>query len=464
VLYFKNNPLGVLNMKPIEISLTGDKTTPNHIVRAMQRHCNDLNLERIEVQYSTQAKHAINAADLHSATQKLLREHALSDITVSVRQHRLPLDDAQGTHIVRFCFAAPIVNSQNSQSLDAEDVTPNGSNNALDRFKQLFWPKTMTDNSAAQVPPKLTLSAKESSGLIQAALKKPLERWKHRQQANPVGHIEVKVMDESLHESLVKLLGLKAENNSAKEFAAALHTNEWFKTELKKLGLKTMPELSIGYRFEPMVAGEGTQFIFSGDLEIQFGREPTVKRTTTQHTSLYSDIDGTALPMPPTSTLLPKVATNDLNGTLLPLTKQPEAIVRVLGTKSAMFEKPFELKIDQLPAKFDRNALECAGFGREHGELLRVASRSFPLWIKRGPNGELTLQAQARSDKAAGLPMFYFVSDSSPLTSSSQHNDGLALLFVNSPDGVWDPQQNKLLPALIIQVQLLGKNTSELAA
>lgn len=127
--------------------------------------------------------------------------------------------------------------------------------------------------------------------------------------------------------------------------------------------------------------------------------------------------------------------------------------VRVLGTLAETFKTPFVLTLPVLPARFDRSALETAGFARVHPELLAVASNSCPLHIRAGTAGALELHVSTRPGHAGqSLPMYFDAQTLAASPAIQRLEKAPIRLLVNAPGGVCEPVTGRWLPALVIEV------------
>lgn len=428
-------------MNAIETRLSDRQATLAGITRAINQHLGHTPLARVELRYSTQANVPLAPQQAKQTIANLLREHGQGAAAISVRAHEGPIDDATGEHLLRLIPAVPSKTTGSAEPSPA----PNGWRGWLARWLPgLFASKA----SVARVEPGLAVPQPAVSRILAVKLLREAVRKAtafvetdtgtaigvgREADAHALGRARVIVRQESLHQVLEPLVQQDPR-------AIALM--------VKAAGLALTSNFSVVYSFEAVKPGDGTGYANESDVEVRLilGAERSDPANVPRVKS------GTAMPIVSARAQHPVAG-----GTAMPVATGHAAnqgvTVRVVGTLAQTFAQPFDLGFASLPARFDRTALEQAGFDQVHPGLLAVASNSCPLVIRRGPSGALLLNATARGGNAGVENPMYFSPDSlNPLKGELTWLDSYAPIVVNAPGGVQDPATGRMLPALVIEV------------
>jgi hypothetical protein len=431
---------------PIEIRLTGNQANLAGVRRSVHRHLGQGHLTRVELRYSTCAQVQISVQQARQEIAKVLGEAGADATTpVSVRAHEDRIDEASGEHCLKLFFAA------------AADRPAASADPSLPWWKR--WLARLFPRAAVVVDPAGAASTvvaprvdpQEAVRRLREAVELATRFIDGAQGAvaasgvrntMPIDEARVVVRVPELHQALVPLI--------VDDPKGATRT---IGKMIAEKGLVIADGFQVRYEYKQRSDGDGTRLGIEGDLDVVL-RPGGPARSATPGDRRAEP----TLPARPTNgTLLPQVAANPRAEaqTLLPLpaTPAPVLTIRVIGTTKLRFEVPFDLRFDRLPARFDRHALEQAGFGRFHPELLRVASNSCPLVIDRDAGGHAQVRASMRSGPdGADLPMYHdpdaltALPDVAPLSITRAQR-----VVVNSPAGVPDPA-GVLLPALVIEL------------
>lgn len=427
---------------PIDIRLTGRQATPQAIARVLHRHLGSHALARVELHYSTQADPPLAAQACKQAIANLLREHGQSLVAVSVRRHEGAMDDAAGEHLLRLMPAT-------QRPAAATTVAPTGWRGWLAR---LFGGGLQGGRAAlsprvepAAMPAAPAISRAEAVKLLRAAV---LQATAYIETDTGTALVGAEATGQGIGVAVVTVRA--AELNQVLE-PLVQQDPRAIAQMVQSAGLALAEGFAVRYRFRPHQDGDGTALANESDVEVRLVIGPAAQAAAPSGAVAGCEpavqgpvVGGTALPAGG-FTAMPLV---------LPRPPAPVLTVRVLGTLERAFDQPFELHFAALPARFDRQALQQAGFEQRHPGLLAVASNQCPLTVEAGADGRLVIQAASRPD-AGGIsrPMYYDAHSQAGVTGARSLAGGRALLIVNSPGGVADPATGRHLPALLIELE-----------
>ncbi|MES2298060.1 MAG: hypothetical protein V4582_13530 [Pseudomonadota bacterium] len=438
-------------MDIIETRLTGRHANLAGITHFINRHLGNGAFERVELRYSTQADSALAPLAAKQAIAALLRENGMVTAAVSVRAHEGPIDDATGEHLVRLYPAL--------QARADGHIEPDTGSGFAGWVARLFAPRAKRRTGAlpADAPKTVAPAPRMSNGQAVAHLRAALKLAAayvetdtgtaivaHDSAQQHIGEARVTVRLASLHEVLRPLVA-----------DDAVRAAQSIQAMLKEHGLSTAPNFSVRYVHLARVTGDGTGYAAEADVEVTL--RLAAQGGARVEPRLVEPRGEPCAPARPSNvwhTHAPQAPFAATDQTMLPKGGGADGItVRVLGTMWAEFAQPFELRLPTLPARFDRNALEQAGFGKLHPSLLQVASNRAPLLISRGENGELQLQGGMRAlADGAVLPMYSHRSNLAGVNKTVLVPGMDARLVVNAPGGVCDPASGKMVPALVIEL------------
>lgn len=397
-------------MHTLEQRFEGRQATARAIQAYVNRHLDTTRrLRRVEVRLSTAVAQPTEPDELRRLLAGLLSEHGQGRVELSLRRFERALDNAAGEHLVRLLF---------------EDAAP-AEPPRLRWWQRLFRRRVPTaavpeaPRAAAGIPPK------RAAEMLREAVALAL-RYDTTLQGRPVAHIAITAHLPEIDATLRTMM--PPQDPEAGAAVAAL---------LQRQGAACHPELRVDYRFEPRASQEGTQAVLDADLRVRLSPALTTAGATAM--PHWRNAPATALP--------------DAEQLLALRGRSAGLRVRVLGTLASDFPTPFELPLPGWPARLDRAALEAAGFGREHGALLGVASQSSPLLVERqGPAG--LLLRPARRQDGSDAPMYYAADDLQPLPPELAVDRLPMQLVLNCPAGVRDAVRGTALPALRIELSL----------
>ena len=453
-------------MTAIETRLTGKQANLAAITRFVNRHLSQAALQRVELRYSTQSGEPLAPHLAKDAICNLLREHGQGAAAVSVRAHEGPIDDATGEHVLRLF---PV----ERRPAQAETVAPQDRPRGLRAWLARLFPRwfrmpaaeAAAAHSPVQAEPAITrpMAAKRlRDAVAQATAYVETDTGTaivggHSAPAQQVAEARVIVRLASLH----AVLGPMVTGNAA---AAAQSLGAMIQAQRLALA----PGFAVSYAFKPRQSGDGTGYATESDVQVRLivaragspvaarpGASPRVEPT-------LGESSVRAAPPVASGTLTPAKSTEQTaaaGGTALPppgVRPGPVLTIRVLGTLSEAFAQPFEMRFSGLPVRFDRAALEQAGFGQAHPGLLAVASNSCPLHVRQGEQGDLgMLQLHVSTRASPGgvdTPMYFSRDTLAGLKGQHTLPRGGQQIVVNAPGGVQDPATGSLLPALVIEV------------
>lgn len=437
-----------------EFTLTGKQTTVAGVTKLINRHLRGTTLRRIEVRYSTQVSPPFQQEASQSQIAALLREHGVTNVSVSVRHTEVAIDDAAGEHRVRMIheqrepsgfgslfgvgpsFPGWLVRLVPGRRSPAPDAGPADA------------PLAQQPPAARQPPAGPAVTERRATELLSQALTLALRGEGPTLDDEPIQGLRVIVRHPDVHFALGALLSRDPSGSSV-----------WAARALAKHKRTAVAAPHIAYDYQPPQRGEHTEVVGGADIEVQLLRTPPAAATAPA-----PDRDTSARPAvphllhkrvdPSHATALPiEGATHD--GTLLPATSPPPAAltVRVLGTTERNFDHPFELRFDRLPATFDRQALERGGFAARHGASLRVASQSSPLVIDRDGVGGLVVTAAARPGTNR-LPMYFRADTHAGVVGTQSLHAQSERLVVNGPMPLVDPVNGGCLHPLVVELAL----------
>ncbi len=409
-------------MQVKETRLKGNEANLENITRFINRHVKDMPLARIELRYSTQSVQRLDGTKAKKEISKLLLEQGMGQAEVSVRPHEGALDDATGEHLVRLI-------PQSQSAAPAEDDDDKG-------WLPKLWPrKSQTQEAPPQPAQPQGLSAEQAVAMLRQAIKLSADDVKKVTGASRlVNEAQVIVRLDAANQVLGPLvLGELAQ--AAKSIAGMVRDQ----------GFGTTPSFKVSYTHKPRTTTEGT--FYAGDTDV----EVLLLTAHSADERMEPSLDRNMPDTPPQEIS---------EATALPI-KQPAApalTVRVLGTLQgngtvAFFDKAFELRFSTLPARFDRSALDKAGFGSAHPELLAVASNSCPLTLDRGSDGQLHLHTHWRkTPDGSTYAMYRWQNTGVALADNDILTPKAGRLVVNDPHGVVNATTGRTLPALVVEL------------
>jgi hypothetical protein len=429
---------------PIEIRLTGRQANLAGVRRSVHRHLGQGRLTRVELRYSTKALVPISAQEATQEIARALGEAGAGATTaISVRAHEDRIEEASGEHCLKLFFAP-------------SDKPASATDPALPWWKR--WLAKWFPRAAAVVQPDgaapAVVTPRVDSQLVVRRLREAVDlgaRFFGTDQgavlvngagkSMPITEARVVVRVPELHLALEPLI--VDDRAGAKRSIGKMIVDK---------GRVLDDDFQVSYEYRPRVNGDGTRLGIEGDLEVVLRSagavtaKPGEQRVEPKLTA--QSADGTLLPGPAANgqgdlpTLLPQ-----------PTPAAPVLTIRVIGTMDRPFDAPVDLHFERLPARFDRHALEQAGLGRSHPELLRVASNSCPLVIDRDSQGQAQVRASVRTGPdGVELPMYHDHEALTALPGVAPFSSTKAQrVVVNSPAGVPDPA-GALLPALVIEL------------
>lgn len=434
-------------MPAIEMRLTGRQTSASGIARALRSLLDSGPFTRVELRLSSQTQPRLKEDDLRKQLMLLLRDHGHVGVAVSVRPHTGVIDDASGEHLLRVVpderRAATVPQSAWRRWLPSWLVRAIDSGGGIPKPRQEPGLHPQVSTLAAQPPdPKAVTEA--AKRLRQAVVKAVnfvespigIDLVCRPEAAQAVGRAHITVRVDSLHRVLEPLV------TQGSDAIAQM---------VKSGGLALTHAFRVEYAFDPPRTGEGTSYTHESDIEVRLFLASTAEEVTVPPVqpaaalrTLRPEIPGlTSDRTQPLQTALPAE----------PPPTVPALTVRVLGTMAGPFEQPFELRFETLPARLDRQALQQAGFGRDHAELLVVASNSCPLSFSQGKAGQVLLHAATWADTmGTQMPMYFDQRSLAGLYGDRPLKAGGEVLVVNAPAGVRDPASGRLLPALVVEL------------
>lgn len=448
-------------MNAIEFRLSGRQASlagiSSTITRSINRQFAQQRIARVELRYSTQSPDPLAPQAAKQAISQLLRESGFGAAAVSVRAHEGPIDDATGEHLLRLVPAEPAVVAAAPASAQTSGLRA-----WLARMFPMWFGSAQGAASADQQtrsagpaprksPP--TTSAREAVAHLRKAVELAA-RYVETDTGTAVaagstavqqiGEARVIVRLDNLHGVLGPLVSMDA-TKAAQSIGPMVRAS----------GLATADAFKVSYSYVPRVAGDGTAYATESDVEVRLILASALVSSCTAGRSAASE--STALAC---GTLMPAPATAQREAT-------PALTLRVLGTLHADFAQPFVMHFASLPARFDRQALEQAGFARAHPGLLQVVSNSCPLHIRageggeHGEQGEWLLDAGTRSVPGGlSTPMYFMPDTLTGLTSPLRITSARQRLIVNAPSGVHDPVSGRVLPALVIELVMTPSSAS----
>lgn len=394
-------------MNTLEQRFEGRQATARAIQAYVNRHIEKAGrLRRIEVRLSTAVAAPTEPEELRRLLAGLLGEHGQGRVELSLRRFERALDNAGGEHLVRMIF-------EDAAAAPAEAPR-------LRWWQRLFGRQPAAP--AAQPAPAPGISPKRAAEMLREAVALTLRYDTAGLQGRPVAHVAITAHLPEIDATLRTMM--PPQDPQAAQSVAEL---------LQRLGASCHPELRVDYRFEPRASQEGTQAVLDADLRVRLS--PAIVTAGATAMPSFRPAQATALP----------------DAEQLLALRDRGLRVRVLGTLASDFAQPFEMSLKGWPARLDRAALEAAGFGREHGALLSVASQSCPLLVERRGEQGLLLRPARRADAAAS-PMYYGADDLQPLPTELAVTQLPMQLVLNCPAGVRDAVQGTALPALRIEL------------
>lgn len=438
-------------MSPIETRLADRQATLAGITRAIHQHLGQTPLARVELRYSTQARVPLAPQVAKQTIANLLREHGHGITAVSVRAHEGPIDDATGEHLLRLFPAEPARAVPSPQPAGAAQPLRGWRAWLARWFPRWFSaPAPAPRQEPGLARPQPAVASAEAVAKLRQAVRKGATLVVTdtgtavvggSSAAQAVNRARIIVRLEGLHRVLQPLV-----QKDAASIAGMV----------KAAGLVVATDFAVDYRFEPAQVGDGTSVANESDVEVWVIVGASAGATVLPASQASAQPQPASAARPQASTAVAAEGTALAGGTAMPAPSSvpgPALTVRVLGTLQASFAEAFELHFDSLPARFDRAALERAGFGRAQPGLLAVASNSCPLLIRQGDDGELRLQAATRTvADGADLPMYFQRDTLQGLHGELSLPGGRTQLIVNAPGGVHDPASGRLLPALVIEL------------
>jgi len=425
----------------IELRLSDKQARLAGISKALHQNASLGALERVEVRYTAQVSRDVNLPAVIKMAADVMKEIGLPKVkSISVREHESAIDKALGELVVRLQPMAPGAAMQ-PPSPWWQAVLRN-----LPFFRQLVrQPNARLDPTAPAEAPlqnsapaiDLRLAAKA----LRDAVANATEFIGPSEAGSAIARATVTVRDAGLHAAYKTLI----RDDLAGTAADVRRT-------LAQLSVSSEPSFAVVYVYQPRNSGDGTRYGSDADVEVELH----------SHLKTASSGQGSVLPTSGAPTLMPRAssaapangASNALaDATLLP-GAGPALSIRVLGTTAGKFDHAFELRFASLPARFDRAALDRAGFGLQHAQLLRVASNTSPLTVLRNAAGQIALRAGSRAwQEGRSLPMYYDAGSCQPVEGEHPLPAQGWRLLVNSPEGVPEaPGSSRMLPALEIEL------------
>lgn len=414
------------------IRLTARQATLAGIQRAIHRELGRTPLARVELRYSTQAREMFSAQQAKLVIARLLREHGHGTAAVSVRPHEGAIDDATGEHVLRL-MPAPGTNRRG------------GPAGAMPWWRRLT---ARLRRGASDSDPKVEPGLGESVPAIPS--REAVRKLREAVQL-ATSFVETTTGTALVGEDLASagvaeaqvIVRLPALDRVLEPLVRG--DAEAIASMVKAAGFALAEDFRVSYRHLPMPQhAHGTAYASEDDLEVRL--------VAVAHSTPKGASSGTL-------TLQPCAHGNDIRstGTALPVTSDRTAVqVRVLGTTATAFPQPFVVPFEgePMPWRFDRDALERAGFGRAHPELLTVASNSCPLIVQTDDDGRPQLRAGARLlPGGAPIAMYYRRSDLGPIVGDLAIPPDGVQVVANAPAGVLDARTGRRLPALVIDVR-----------
>ena len=482
-------------MNAIETRLPGSRTTPAHVVRALDRAMGRTMGRamgrrppaRVELRYSTQAELPLPPQAVKQAIARLLQQHGYGQVAISVRAHEGAIEDATGEHLLRLVPQA------------APEPTPPAPRGRA--WWHALWPW-------AQAPAGSAAAARTEPGL------QPQSQSQPQPQPPAVGRaLAVRLLREAVAKAaaegvadpldarvtsdahaapaggrqglvaqalvIVRLQGLHAALEPlVRQDARAVAEM------VQRQGLALAPAFCVAYRHEPPQAGDGTGYASEGDLEVRLLSRPAApavdgaardddpaRRTAPQprpramdapmsaHRSASTDAEASA-----GATAWPTA----LPGSAQDATAMPEAgtaapmlRVRVLGTAQAPLAQPLDLPAAALPARLDRSTLARAGGAGGQdlpADWLVVVSQRCPLTVEAGADGRPVLHAPRRALQGGGeQPMYFDARTRRPLALHTALQPGVPLqVFANDPSRPLIGPDGRRHPALLVELRSAG--------
>jgi hypothetical protein len=432
-------------MNVIETRLSGRQATLEAVIRQLDRSMGQQTLARVELRYSSEAQVRLVPDKAKDAIRNLLLENGQKQVAVSVRSHDGPMDDATGDHVLRLY---PVSQAEPARARPVAGRRT-GFRGWLARWFPAFFPVggVAADTPRQEPTVQATMGRKQVVDELRRAVVQGCAY--HRaggargglapDPAAPVQAAQLIVRLPEMHAVLAAML--QAEQRSGHSF---------MRQALAAEGLAVSERLTVAYEFRERAAGDGTSYASDADVELLILPATTATASTVSASRAAGPAGGTLLPGAPSLVSAPAVGGT---GTLMPAAPGTLVRVRVLGTRDAPFGQPLVLRFNTLPARLDRAALEDAGLGKDHAELLQVASNSAPLLLQSVHGGRLTVHAPQRSGAdGAPLAMYYRHPSLVPLVGEVDLGPGVQTLLVNAPAGVLDTQSGRTLPALLVEL------------
>jgi hypothetical protein len=423
-------------MNVIETRLSGNKATLDGVIHCLNRHMGTGPLARVELRYSTEARERMAPDRAKEAIRKLLLECGQKQVAVSVRSHDGPMDDATGDHVLRLI--------PSSQAAAARPMPVPRRRSGLMALLARWFPMFFAPADAAEDPPRVepvgpvAMSRKDAVAELRRAIAQGCAYYRAggmdsgppQDPEAPVHAVALIVRLPALHAVLDPMI--EAEQTSGHKF---------MRQALTIGGLTVGANLVVTYEFRERTQGDGTSYASDADVELAI-RATGGGSVSPADGTLMPGQTGATRPAARTDTLMPGPGPR---ATLL--------TVRVLGTLEQTFAQPLVLRLTALPARLDRAALENAGLGKTHPDLLKVASNSAPLVVQSVQGGRITVNAPLRTGSdGAPLAMYYRHPSQAPLQGDVELGTGPQTLLVNSPAGVVDPAAGRVLPPLVVEL------------
>ncbi len=443
-------------MNPIETRLCGRDANLKGITRFINHHLGGQPLDRVELRYSTRSAEPLDPSLAQKAIGDLLREQGMGRAAVSVRAHAGQIDNATGEHVLRLSVQERPTRRCSGWWAWLAWLFP--------RWCQPVSSQTgaAATTSAPSAPKTPAVTPKPSDSQAVVYLRQAAELAATQAKADSphndtqrVAQAKVVVRLDYLHQTLGPMVQGDPNQPAPAKKAALTEAAQSIGAMLRKQGLSLSSDFTVSYDYRPRIESEGTSLANETDVEVVlvWDSDRRVEPTLDTPSHLPSS-DGTLLPS------TPPVADIGMDDTALPATA-PALIVRVLGTLQGRavqpFAQAFELKFAALPARFDRTALELAGFGQVHPTLLAVASNRCPLEISQGADKVVRIRSAVRTNAdGSTLPMYYLPKTLTALAEEDILTHTTTQLVVNNPTGVQDLASGNTLPALVIELICAG--------
>lgn len=424
----------------IEFRLNDKQAGLAGISKALHQNASLGPLERVEVRYSAQVSRDVNLPAVIKMAGDVMKEIGLPKAkSISVREHESAIDKALGELVVRL---QPMVPSAAVQP-------PSPWWHAVLRNLPIFrhWvrqPKARLDATpaeAAPINPTPAIDLRLAAKALRDAVANATEFIEPTEAGSAMARATVTVRDAGLHAAYKTLI--------RDDLAGATAD---IRRTLTQLHIRTEASFAVVYAYQPRNSGDGTRYGSDTDVEVEL-HSRAIAASPTQGSVMPTGAAPTLMPRASGTTHADSPSSTTADATLLPGAR-PALSIRVLGTTAGGFDSAFELRFASLPARFDRAALERAGFGLQHAQLLRVASNSSPLTVMRNAAGQVVLHAGSRAwQEGRTLPMYYDAASCEPLEGEYPLPAAGWRLLVNAPEGVPEaPGSSRMLPALEIEL------------